>query len=631
MEIENTPRNFKEFSPNIVIKELTVSSILIGIIVGVVMTAANVYLGLYAGMTVSASIPAAVISMAIYRGLLKQSCIYQSNIVQTMASAGESLAAGVIFTVPALVLVGAWNKFEFWPTTLIAISGGLLGVVFMIPLRRTLIVEQKELTYPEGVACASVLRAGTSDDGAGIRQILHGLLIGGVFKVLSTGLGIFKGSVEVAMRIGNPVFFAGTDISPALLAVGYIVSLEIAALVFIGGVIGWVIGIPLLGVPADMQSASALDVAWTLWSTKIRYLGVGAMIVGGLASIVSVRKGIFAGLQGIRGYKAGDESDHVPRTEHNMALIPLGIIFALCLMTMFGLYQYLINNLMITALTTMLMLVASFVFVAVASYICGLVGSSNNPVSGITISALLGTSAVFLVLGFEGQSAILATLGVAAVVCCAACTAGDCSQDLKTGQIIGATPRNQQIAQMIGIVIPAMVIAPVLTLLHSAYGIGTGLKAPQATLFASITRGIFGDGTLPINMVLGGMVLGLIIHFADQFLRTKGYKFRLHLMPLAVGIYLPITLAVPILIGGVIRNLVDRRRVVKENEADSGVLLGSGLIAGEAIIGVVIAVFLYFKVDLAVSIWSDHVAEIVSLLAFAALAVFTYRQSLKNS
>lgn len=265
--------------------EFTFTALTIGILVGVVMTAANVYLGLYAGMTVSASIPAAVIAMGILKAL-KRSAILEANIVQTMASAGESLAAGIIFTIPALVLVGAWNDFKFIPTTLIAICGGLLGVIFMIPLRKSLIVEDKNLTYPEGVACSAVLEAGAANEGAGLGSIVKGLLIGGVFKLLSTGLGVFKGSVEWAKTLSGKTFFMGSDISPALLAVGYIVKIEVAALVLIGGAVGWVIGIPAFGIPAGMEDKSALDIAWTLWSTQIRYLGVGAMITGGVGPLV---------------------------------------------------------------------------------------------------------------------------------------------------------------------------------------------------------------------------------------------------------------------------------------------------------------------------------------------------------
>ncbi len=616
-------------------KEFTVTAVGLGIIIGIIMTAANVYLGLYAGMTVSASIPAAVIAMGVFKGILRRDSVHESNIVQTMASAGESLAAGIIFTLPALVIVGAWTDFEFWPTTLIAISGGLLGIVFMIPLRKALIEDEKELIYPEGVACAAVIQSASdsSEDSIeksreGFITILKGLFFGGAFKFISGGLGLFKGSVEAAKVVAGKTWFFGLDISPALLSVGYIIKLEVASLVFIGGLIGFNISIPLLGVPVGMEDMSALDLAWTLWSTKVRYLGVGAMITGGVWSIFSVRSGIAAGLGGLKSaYKNKDQKQD--RTQTDMSLWGMGFILILCFAIMLGLYNSMISNLGISIFTTLLMIVCSFLFVAVSSYIVGLVGSSNNPVSGMTISALLVSAALFLALGFQGESAILCTLGVAAVVCCAACTAGDCSQDLKTGSLIGATPKYQQYAQIIGVVIPAFVIAPVLALLHNAYTIGEGLKAPQATLFASITKALFGNGELPVNMVIYGAIFGVVVILIDS-LFLKGKKFRLHLMPLAVGIYLPVTLAVPIFIGGLIRFFVDRKRSVKDESRDKGVLLSSGFIAGEAMMGVVVAIFLYLGVNLKINGMSPLVLEMLSLFAFFAIASYLFKIAKKK-
>lgn len=615
---------------DIKIKEFTFVAVFLGIIIGVVMTAANVYLGLYAGMTVSASIPAAVIAMGVFKGILRKSSVHQSNIVQTMASAGESLAAGIIFTLPALVIVGAWKEFEFWPTTLIAIAGGLLGVVFMIPLRKALIKNEKELIYPEGVACAAVLEAGSEDDGKrGFVTILKGLFFGGAFKFVASGLALFVGSYEVAKKISGSTWFAGLDISPALLSVGYIVKLNVAVLVFIGGVLGFNIAIPLLGIPSGMEDSNAVDVAWTLWSTQVRYLGVGAMITGGIWSIISVRKGIGAGLKGLKS-AYDNKQQQVERVEQDMNLWGMITILLVCFAIMLGLYNSMIDNFGISLFTTGLMIICSFLFVAVSSYIVGLVGSSNNPVSGMTISALLVSAALFLILGFKGDSAILSTLGVAAVVCCAACTAGDCSQDLKTGSLIGATPKYQQYAQIIGVIIPAIVIAPVLTLLHNAYVIGEGLKAPQATLFASITKALFGQGELPVNMVIYGAILGVAILIIDR-LFLHGKSFRLHLMPLAVGIYLPVTLAYPILIGGLIRFFVDRKRKSQDESKDQGVLLSSGFIAGEAITGVVVAIFLYLNINLKIEGMTPYIKEMLSLFAFCAIASYLYKMAKRES
>lgn len=609
------------------VREFTFLAVVLGIIVGVIMTAANVYLGLYAGMTVSASIPAAVISMGIFKGILNRDSVLESNIVQTMASAGESLAAGIIFTLPALILVGVWTEFEFWPTTLIAMCGGVLGVMFMIPLRRALIQNEKDLTYPEGVACAAVLTSGSSNNGMdGFKTIIAGLGIGAIFKFIGSGLKLMVGSVEIAKKVKGSTLFFGFDVSPALLAVGYIVNLHVATLVFIGGAIGFFLAIPFLGTPYGMEDLSAVDLAWNLWSTQVRYLGVGAMITGGIWSIISVRSGIVAGVRGLSQMSSGAETE---RTETDMPLFSMMFIMLLCFGLMFALYYSMIHNLGFTILTTILMIGCSFLFVAVSSYIVGLVGSSNNPVSGMTISALLVSAALFLALGFEGDSAILATLGVAAVVCCAACTAGDCSQDLKTGFLVGATPKYQQYAQLIGVMIPAFVIAPVLTLLHTAYGIGDGLKAPQASLFASITKALFGGGEIPVNMVIYGALFGACIILVDLiFLKNK--KFRLHLMPMAVGIYLPVTLAVPIFIGGYIRHIVDKKINISDESKNKGVLLGSGFIAGEAIMGVGIAIVIYLAGDALKITANPLFRELFSVAAFLAVASYLYRVARKS-
>ncbi len=599
-------------------RELTLTSVGLGLLIGISMTAATVYLGLYAGMTVSASIPAGVLAMGFYRLLRRPDAVLESNIVQTMASAGESLAAGVIFTVPALMIVGAWTEFKFWPTTLIAACGGLLGIIFMVPLRKVLIEEDKDLIYPEGVACAQVLKAGAeTKDSSGMVAILQGLGISAVFKFFSASLGLFKGSVEKAFFAGKSTLFIGGDVSPALLAVGYIVGLPVTLLVLFGGVFAWGIAIPLMGTPAGMEEAAALDVAWFLWSKQVRYIGVGAMVVGGLWSLFSVRRSFVSGVKALGASKEGSR-DISPQL--------MGGMLVLNLVVMAGLYYSLIGSFGATLVTTVAMVLASFLFVAVSSYVVGLVGSSNNPVSGMTISALLGTSALFLLFGFTGQSAILATLGVAGVVCCAACSAGDCSQDLKTGSLIGATPRAQQIAQMIGVVIPAFVIAPTLTLLHQAYGIGDKLKAPQATLFASLTKAIFGDGTLPMDKLLIGAGLGVAVILIDQlFLKKK--SFRLHLMPIAVGIYLPVTLATPMVLGGIVHWLVNRKSGEREEGKDPGVLLSSGLVAGESLMGIFVALMLTLGIDWGVKGLSEILVDSLSVSALLALAFFLYRKA----
>jgi len=544
------------------------------------MAAANTYLGLYAGMTVSASIPAAVISMGILRGFFRRGTILENNIIQTAASAGESLAAGIIFTIPALVIVGAWLEFDFWVTSLVALLGGLLGVLFMIPLRKALIVEEKELIYPEGVACAEVLKTGEEQQSGRSKHIFIALGLGFTFKFFVTAFSVIKGTVEKAGMIGKSLFYFGSDCSVALLGVGYIVGFNVSVLVFMGGALGWLLGIPIYSL-FNPATGDLLESAWDIWSHEIRFLGVGAMIVGGIWSIISIKEGIKKGLTELFG--KFQSTDDLPKR----IIFPLlsGIIVAI-----FFLYWHILGTPGISLISALLMVIAAFFFVAVSSYIVGLVGSSNNPVSGMIISTLLFTSAIILLIGMTGAKGMIAALGIAGVVGCATCTAGDVSQDLKTGWLVGATPRRQQIVQIIGIVAASFIITPILTLLNNAYGIGTGepgaLQAPQASLFASIAKGLFAEGgELPWNMVLIGGALAVILILIDEFLKRQKSSFRTYVMPVAVGIYLPLSLSVPILIGGIIRKSIKK--------AGKGILVSSGLIAGEALAGVVIAGMIY--------------------------------------
>ena len=586
--------------------ELNLRVILIGVFLSVVMGAANVYLGLKAGMTVSASIPAAVIGMVMLRqirALNKESSagsILEANQIQTAASAGESLAAGIIFTMPALILIGVWQKFDMMLTTVIAFTGGLLGILFMIPMRKVFIVRNEDnLQYPEGLACASVLEAGQgmgSSNSASL--VVKGTLIGGLFKILISFFGVLKGVLEGAVLVGNRIFFFGGDISPALLAVGFIVRLNIAVLIFIGGFLGWLVGIPLLGSGLEFAE-DPLHGASTLWSTKIRYIGVGAMVIGGLASILKVRKGLADAIKILIDTQKGDNQNEIPKNQRDLPASAINIFSILAVLLVGFVYYNITGSTGITILTTFIMIIMAFFFTAVASYIVGLVGNSNSPVSGMTITAVLFTGGMLYIFGFSGTEGMVATLGVAAIVCCAACTSGDVCNDLKTGQIVGSRPYRQQIMQIIGVGVASLVMAPILQLLHENTPGGIGgreLAAPQAGLFASLANGFFGDGNLPLDMVAIGAVLGILILTLDYFLfdKNKPGGFRLHLMPIAVGMYLPFGLSTPILIGGLIAYFLTKRSKLANTDdhvLQNGVLLSSGLIAGESLMGILLALF----------------------------------------
>jgi len=580
--------------------ELNLRVIVLGLALSVIMGSANVYLGLKAGMTVSASIPAAVVGMLALKYFSRMSgsssSILEANQIQTAASAGESLAAGIIFTMPALILIGVWQSFDMYLTTVIAFTGGLLGILFMIPMRQVFIVKNEDnLQYPEGLACASVLEAGqNSADSDSASSIIKGALVGGAFKGLISFVGLLKGNLETALLSGNRIFFFGGDVSPALLAVGFIVRLNIAVLIFIGGSIGWLIGIPLLGGGSEFAAHPA-DGAWDLWSTKIRYVGVGAMVIGGMASIFKVRKGLVDAIKVLRKTQIRSSQKNIPMNERNIPAKAINMFSAIAIILVGGVYFYITNNIVIAAFTTIIMIIMAFFFTAVASYIVGLVGNSNSPVSGMTITAVLFTGGLLYIFGFSGTEGMVATLGVAAIVCCAACTSGDVCNDLKTGQIVGASPYRQQIMQIAGVAVASLVMAPIMQLLHENTPGGIGgreLAAPQAGLFASLAKGFFGDGVLPWDMVLIGCALGAIILVIDYILEKKNSNFRLYLMPVAVGIYLPFGLSTPILIGGLMANFIlseDKSKAEPDSILQKGILLSSGLIAGESLMGILLA------------------------------------------
>ena len=583
-------------APPIARKEITLRVVVLGLLLAVVMGAANVYVGLRAGMTVSASIPAAVMAMLLFKMLFKDSSILEANQVQTCASAGESLAAGIIFTMPAMILIGFWDSFDFWSVTIIALTGGLLGILFMIPMRKVFILNNPELAYPEGVACAAVLRAGEEEgedgeqSGAAKNLMLGGMLGAGV--ALGAKLfGVFTATLEAATVLSSRIFYFGGDLSPMLLAIGFIVRLNVAILIFTGGVISWIVAIPLLG--SGDQFPSAIDGAYELWSTQVRYVGVGAMVLGGFASLYSVRYGLVAAINELRNNLSSGNmmKPDLERDIPTWAIISL-TIGCVCVLAYVN-YRF-TSGIGITVLATAVMLVMGFFFTAVASYIVGLVGNSNSPVSGMTITAVLVAGGMLWLFNYSGMEAMVATLGIAAIVCCVAATSGDVCNDLKTGAMLGAAPFRQQIMQIAGVFVAAFVMSPVLNLLHNNIEGGIGgreLSAPQASLFASLARGFSGEGQLPWDMIGYGVLVGIVILIIDWYLKSTGKKFRAHLMPIAVGMYLPFGLATPILIGGLIAHF--HTRGIPEARHDKvlhrGILFSSGVIAGEALMSVGLA------------------------------------------
>jgi putative OPT family oligopeptide transporter len=576
--------------------KLSLRAIILGALLSIVMGAANVYLGLKVGMTIAASIPAAVVAALILRGLLKNGTIFESNQVQTAASAGEALAGGIIFTVPAFLMIGFWSLFDFWTTTLIAIAGGILGTLFMIPMRKVFIVgDFKDLPYPEAKAAASVLITTHSvDESAKIQawSLVYGTLIGGVIQFLIGFLGLIKNVMEAATTAFNRVFYFGCDVSPALLGIGFIVGLNISCQVFLGGVIGWVILLPLLSAGTSLDG-DPLSIAWTLWSTKIRYIGVGALVIGGCASIYFARMGFIKAFSEIKEMaKRTGLSDDKDRDISAKTII---IFATICIATLIFVYYRFTHSIGVTAIASITMVILAFFFTAVANYIVAIVGNSNSPLSGMSITTVLISGLLLLVFGFSGVSGMAASLGVAAVICCASSVAGDACNDLKTGHLINASPFRQQIMQIIGVVVSAFSMAPVLKLLHENTPGGIGgreLAAPQASLLSSLVKGLFAaNGSLPWQLIGLGLVIGFLILLAEFIVRYFNLNFKIHVMPVAIGIYLPFELTIPILLGGLFNWLIARKYPKNEQEEKTrrGVLFSSGFIAGESLMGVAIA------------------------------------------
>ncbi|AWB44396.1 oligopeptide transporter, OPT family [Paenibacillus sp. CAA11] len=599
--------------------ELTAVAVVLGIILAVVFAAANAYLGLKIGLTVSASIPAAVISLAVLRGLFRRKSILENNIVQTMTTAGEAVAAGAIFTLPALYM---WNLNPSQKMiSFIVLIGGFLGVAMMVPLRRLLIVgEHHTLPYPEGTACAEVLMSGEAG-GRSAGMVVYGFIVGGIVKGLGDGFKLFKTEIEGAVfRFKNAVI--GMDVFPALLGVGYIIGPRIAGQMLAGGVLAWLVLIPAIsffgsgnaGVLAPSQTSIAQLDAMGIWADYIRYIGAGAVAVGGLITMLKTLpmlvRSLTATLSGLRGEQAGKKT--LERTDKDMPGIwVLGIIAVIIIVLAF---DPLTDVGLIGAVA---IAVFGFLFVMVASRIVGLVGSSSSPVSGMTIATLLIVTFIYKLAGLSGTSGMVISLTVGAVVCVALAVAGDISQDLKTGYLVGGTPWKQQVAMLIGVLVSGLVIGFILNVLNDTYVLGSEqLSAPKAALMRLIVEGIMAEN-LPWDLIFIGAFSSIVFELLG-----------LNSLTVAVGLYLPIHVSTPIMVGGIVRYLVEffskGSEALRKRRIETGTLLASGLIAGESLIGVIIAILIWVNVPIPEQFASNsNVLPLIIFLVVTLLLAFT--------
>ena len=624
-----------EFKPYIpaqkVTPEITVTSIIMGVLLSVIFGAANAYLGLRVGMTVSASIPAAVIAMGVIRIVMRKNSILESNIVQTIGSAGESLAAGAIFTLPALFLWAAEGKMDkpgIVEITLIALIGGLLGVFFMVPLRNALIVkEHATLPYPEGTACAEVLLAGEKG-GANASTVFAGMGFAALFKFIIDGLKLVSG--EVSLRIKGYAGEIGTQIYPAVMSVGYICGARISSYMFAGGVMSWLVIIPLIVLfGADMilypgtstiGEMYAAGGASAIWSSYIRYIGAGALAAGGIISLIKSLPLIVKTFGGAMKSISGSGAAKSERTSKDLSL---KIVFAAIIVL--TLAVWLVPAIPVNLIGAIIVVVFGFFFATVSSRMVGLVGSSNNPVSGMAIATLLIATVILKFTGSDGVAGMASAIAIGSVICIVSAIAGDTSQDLKTGYLLGATPKKQQIGEIIGVVAAAFAIGGTLYLLDSAWGFGTdALAAPQATLMKLIIEGVM-DGNLPWGLVFIGVFIAVVAEIIG-----------IPVLPFAIGIYLPVQLNACIMVGGLVRLALDKMNKKEEEKKEivnDGILFCSGMIAGEGLVGILLALLAVFGIDSALDLSSklgipSFVSDIGGIVLFAVIILTVLKFSL---
>lgn len=627
----DTPK-FKPYIPaGKITPELTVTSVVTGIILAIVFGAANAYLGLRVGMTVSASIPAAVVAMGVTRIILKKNSILESNMVQTIGSAGESVAAGVIFTMPALFLwarEGLIDSPSLLSITLISVCGAILGVFFMIPLRNSIIVQEHGiLPYPEANACAEVLLAG-EEANAGSKAIFAGMGISAALKFIIDGLKLVPGTVAVSIKQLKTEF--STEIYPAVVAVGYICGYKISSYLFAGGLFAWFVLIPLIVTfggstvlfPSNVTIVElyASGGAGEIWSKFIRYIGAGALATAGIISLIkslpTIVKTFSSSVKGLSSSKAVKSSDDRTSKDLNMKFVLIGVAIII-------LAIWLLPSIPAGLVSAILIVIFGFFFATVSSKMVGLVGSSNNPVSGMAIATLLISTALLKTFGDTGAHGMVSAIAIGSMICIVCALAGDMSQDLKTGFLLGATPKKQQIGELVGAVVSSISIGGVLVLLNKAWGFGSSeLSAPQATLMKLITEGVM-NGNLPWSYVFIGAAMAVIFEI-----------LQLPALAISIGIYLPLELSTPIMIGGILRLIMDKKYKNNSGESSSGVLFSSGLIAGEGIIGIILAILtvcgLTDKLDIS-SILPGPVGAAGAIVLLLVLLAFIVKFSVTES
>ena len=621
--------NNKEFKPyipaNKIVPEFTITSVLIGCLLAIVFGAANAYLGLLVGMTVSASIPAAVLSMGIIRIILRRDSILENNMVQTIGSAGESLAAGAIFTLPALFLWAEEGRSDF-PSILtiflIALFGGILGVCFMVPLRQALIVEEHgTLPFPEGTACAEVLLAG-EEGGSKAGSVFKGLGIAAVYKFVADGLAIFPSEIGYAFKgfAGSQI---GIQVLPSLAGVGFICGPKISSYMLAGGTLSWFVLMPaiaLFGGDATIFPGEAPISSMTpevIWDTYVRYIGAGAVAAGGLISLIKTFPLIIRTFkQAMKSLTKNHSNTNTLRTQQDLPM-PLLLVMILVIVVLI----WLVPTFPVNPIGALIIVIFGFFFASVSSRMVGLIGSSNNPVSGMAIATLIIATLLLKLTGSDGTTGMVGAIAIGGIICIVAAIAGDTSQDLKTGFIVGATPKKQQIGEMLGVVVSAAAIGFVLYLLNEAWGYGTDkIPAAQATMMKLLVEGIM-DANLPWALILIGVCVAIVAEI-----------LQVPVMPFAVGMYLPFSLSAGIMAGGAVRFIVEKIKgsdEEKKERTDRGVLFTSGLIAGEGIMGIVLAILAVAGVDSVIKLKAS-LPQFASLIIFILLLFYLYRTCMKK-